>query len=81
MLQSGLFPNLLIQMVAIGEASGTLDNMLIKVANYYEAEVDHLLDYFSSLIEPMIMVILGILVGGLIVAMYLPIFKLGTVVG
>jgi type IV pilus assembly protein PilC len=81
MLQSGLFPNLLIQMVAIGEASGTLDNMLIKVASYYEAEVDHLLDHLSSLIEPMIMVILGILVGGLIVAMYLPIFKLGTVVG
>lgn len=81
MLQSGLFPNLLIQMVAIGEASGTLDNMLIKVASYYEAEVDDLLDHLSSLIEPMIMVILGILVGGLIVAMYLPIFKLGTVVG
>jgi type IV pilus assembly protein PilC len=81
MLQSGLFPNLLIQMVAIGEASGTLDNMLIKVASYYEAEVDHLLDHLSSLIEPMIMVILGILVGGLIVAMYIPIFKLGTVVG
>jgi type IV pilus assembly protein PilC len=55
--------------------------MLIKVASYYEAEVDHLLDHLSSLIEPMIMVILGILVGGLIVAMYLPIFKLGTVVG
>ena len=55
--------------------------MLIKVASYYEAEVDDLLDHLSSLIEPMIMVILGILVGGLIVAMYLPIFKLGTVVG
>ena len=68
-------------MVAIGEASGTLDTMLIKVANYYEAEVDHLLDHLSSLIEPMIMLILGILVGGLIVAMYLPIFKLGTVIG
>ena len=81
MLQSGLFPNLLIQMVAIGEASGTLDNMLIKVASYYEAEVDDLMDHLSSLIEPMIMVILGILVGGLIVAVYLPIFKLGTVVG
>lgn len=81
MLQSGLFPNLLIQMVAIGEASGTLDNMLIKVASYYEAEVDHLLDQLSTLIEPIMMLILGTLVGGLIVAIYLPIFKLGTVVG
>jgi type IV pilus assembly protein PilC len=80
MQQSGLFPHLLMQMVAIGEASGTLDSMLIKVASYYESELDNLLDQLNSLMEPMIMVILGGLVGSLIVAMYLPIFQLGTVI-
>lgn len=81
MQQTGIFPNMVIQMVAIGEASGSIDAMLVKVASYYEDEVDNLIDNLSSLMEPMIMVILGFLVGSLIVAMYLPIFKLGSVVG
>jgi len=80
MEQSGLFPNMVVQMVAIGEEAGSLDAMLSKVADFYEAEVDDLVDSLSSLMEPIIMVILAILVGGLIVAMYLPIFKLGQVV-
>lgn len=78
--ESGLFPHMVQQMVAIGEESGALDNMLSKVADFYEEEVDNLVDNLSSLMEPMIMVILGILVGGLIVAMYLPIFKLGSAI-
>ena len=77
----GLFPSLLIQMASIGEESGALDDMLDKVATYYEAEVDNKVDNLSSLLEPMIMSVLGILVGGLMIAMYLPIFKLGGVVG
>jgi type IV pilus assembly protein PilC len=80
MSQTGLFPNLAVQMVAIGEESGALDAMCAKVADFYEAEVDNLVDALSSLLEPMIMVILGILVGGLVIAMYLPIFKLGSAV-
>ncbi len=75
-----LFPNMLLQMVAIGEESGKLDEMLDKVANHYEEEVDAAVDSLSSLLEPMIMSVLGILVGGLMVAMYLPIFQLGAVV-
>jgi type IV pilus assembly protein PilC len=67
-------------MVAIGEESGALDSMLDKVANYYEEEVDNAVDGLTSLMEPMIMAVLGILVGGLITAMYLPIFQLGAVV-
>ncbi len=78
--ESGLFPHMVIQMVSIGEESGSLDGMLSKVADFYEEEVDNLVDNLSSLMEPMIMMILGILVGGLIVAMYLPIFKLGSVI-
>ncbi len=70
-----------VQMVAIGEESGSLDQMCAKVADFYEEEVDNLVDALSSLMEPMIMAILGVLVGGLVVAMYLPIFKLGEVVG
>ena len=81
MQQVDLFPHLVIQMVAIGEESGKLDSMLDKVADFYEEEVDNLVDNLSSLMEPFIMVVLGTLVGGLIVAMYLPIFKLGGVVG
>ena len=77
----GLFPHMVQQMVAIGEESGAMDAMLGKVADFYEEEVDNLVDNLSSLMEPIIMVILGILVGGLIVAMYLPIFKLGQAVG
>lgn len=79
--QTHLFPNMVIQMLAIGEESGSMDKMLNKVADFYEEEVDNLVDNLSSLMEPFIMVILGTLVGGLIVAMYLPIFKLGAVAG
>ncbi len=75
-----LFPSMVTQMVAIGEESGALDSMLGKVADFYEAEVDEAVESLSSLMEPMIMVILGVLIGGLVVAMYLPIFKLGSVV-
>lgn len=80
MAQTGLFPNMVVQMVAIGEESGSLDAMLSKVADFYEQEVDDAVDGLSSLLEPMIMAILGVLVGGLVVAMYLPIFKMGSVV-
>jgi len=80
MQQSGMFPSMATQMVAIGEESGSLDEMCAKVADFYEAEVDNQVDSLSSLLEPMIMAILGVLVGGLVVAMYLPIFKLGMVV-
>lgn len=77
---SGLFSPLLVQMAAIGEESGALDEMLDKVASFYEDEVDNMVDNLTSLLEPMIMAVLGILVGGLMVAMYLPIFQLGSVV-
>ena len=80
MENSGLFPNMVIQMVAVGEESGSLDEMSGKVASFYEAEVDNAVDAMSSLLEPLIMAILGVLVGGLVIAMYLPIFKLGAVV-
>jgi type IV pilus assembly protein PilC len=75
-----VFPTLLIQMSAIGEESGALDAMLDKVAAYYEAEVDNMVDTLTSLLEPIIMSVLGVLVGGLMIAMYLPIFQLGAVV-
>jgi type IV pilus assembly protein PilC len=81
MEQTDLFPNMVIQMIAIGEESGSLDQMSAKVADFYEAEVDNAVDSLSSLLEPMIMAILGVLVGGLVVAMYLPIFKMASVVG
>jgi type IV pilus assembly protein PilC len=80
MRQANLFPNMVIQMVAIGEESGSLDSMLAKVADFYEEEVDNAVDSLSSLLEPMIMAFLGVVVGGLVIAMYLPIFKLGSVV-
>jgi type IV pilus assembly protein PilC len=80
MEQTGLFPNMVNQMIAVGEESGSLDEMSGKVASFYEAEVDNAVDAMSSLMEPMIMVILGVLVGSLVIAMYLPIFKLGSVV-
>jgi type IV pilus assembly protein PilC len=80
MQSSGVFPNMVTQMVAIGEESGALDQMLGKVADFYEQEVDEAVESLSSLMEPIIMVILGVLIGGLVVAMYLPIFKLGSVV-
>ena len=75
-----LFPNMVIQMIAVGEESGSLDEMSAKVADFYEADVDAAVDGLSSLLEPLIMAILGVLVGGLVIAMYLPIFKLGAVV-
>ena len=77
---TGLFPNMLLQMMSIGEESGSLDEMLDKVANHYEEAVDNAVDSLSSLMEPMIMAILGVLVGGLMIAMYLPIFMLGSVI-
>ena len=80
MSQTGLFPNMVEQMVAIGEESGALDTMLSKVADFYEQEVDDAVDALSSLLEPIIMSILGILIGGLVVAMYLPIFKMGAAI-
>lgn len=80
MRSTNLFPNMVVQMVAIGEESGSLEDMLSKVADFYEQEVDDMVDGLSSLMEPMIMAILGVLVGGLVVAMYLPIFKMGSVV-
>jgi len=80
MKQTGLFPAMCLQMVSIGEESGALDEMLDKVATHFEAEVDNSVDGLTSLMEPIIMVVLGVLVGGLIVAMYLPIFQLGKTV-
>jgi len=80
MENTGLFPNMVVQMIAVGEESGSLDEMSAKVADFFEADVDDAVDNLSSLLEPMIMAILGVLVGGLVVAMYLPIFKLGAVV-
>jgi type IV pilus assembly protein PilC len=77
---TGLFPNMVIQMIAVGEESGSLDSMSAKVATFYEQEVDNAVDSMSSLLEPLIMAVLGVLVGGLVIAMYLPIFKLGSVV-
>lgn len=76
MRQTGLFPNMVVQMTAIGEESGALDNMLFKVAEFYEEEVSNAVDTLSTLLEPIIMVVLGTLVGGMVVALYLPIFKL-----
>jgi type IV pilus assembly protein PilC len=80
MQNSEVFPNMVTQMVAIGEESGALDQMLGKVADFYEQEVNEAVESLSSLMEPLIMVILGVLIGGLVIAMYLPIFKLGAVV-
>ncbi|MBB72706.1 MAG: type II secretion system protein F [Legionellales bacterium] len=80
MRTSQLFPNMVVQMVAIGEESGSLEAMLSKVADFFEEEVDNAVDSLSSLLEPMIMVVLGVLIGGLVIAMYLPIFKMGSVI-
>jgi type IV pilus assembly protein PilC len=81
MENTGRFPNMVVQMIAVGEESGSLDAMAGKVASFYEEDVDAAVDSMSSLLEPLIMAILGVLVGGLVIAMYLPIFKLGSVVG
>ena len=80
MQNSGVFPPMAVQMTAIGEESGSLDSMLSKVADYFEREVDETVDALASLIEPMIMVVLGVIIGGIVIAIYLPIFKLGQVV-
>ena len=81
MRQTELFPNMVVQMVAIGEEAGALDTMLFKIAEFYEQEVSNAVDALSSLLEPFIMVIIGVVVGGMVIAMYLPIFQLGNVVG
>jgi type IV pilus assembly protein PilC len=78
--ETRLFPQLMIQMVTVGEESGTLETMLNKIASMFESDVDHVIDNLSNLLEPVIMIILGIVIGGLIIAMYLPIFKLGSVI-
>ena len=80
MQNAGVFPTMVTQMVAIGEESGALDGMLGKVADFYEEEVDEAVANLASLMEPLIMAILGVIIGGLVIAMYLPIFKLGAVV-
>jgi type IV pilus assembly protein PilC len=80
MTDVGVFPSMVLQMVQIGEESGALDGMLSKVADFFEAEVDDAVEALSSLMEPIIMVVLGTLIGGMVIAMYLPIFKLGAVV-
>ena len=81
MQNSQVFPSMVLQMVAIGEESGALDSMLGKVADFFEAEVDDAVDALSSLMEPIIMVFLGTLIGGMVIAMYLPIFKMGAAIG
>jgi type IV pilus assembly protein PilC len=80
MQSTGVFPTMVLQMAAIGEESGSLDHMLGKAAEFYEDEVDEMVKALSSLMEPFIIVILGVLIGGIVVSMYLPIFKLGSVV-
>jgi type IV pilus assembly protein PilC len=80
MQNAGVFPSMVIQMCSIGEETGALDAMLGKVADFFEQEVDDAVAALSSLMEPMIMVVLGTLIGGMVIAMYLPIFKLGQAV-
>jgi type IV pilus assembly protein PilC len=80
MQSTGVFPSMVLQMASIGEESGALDHMLGKAAEFYEQEVDEMVKGLSSLMEPFIIVILGVLIGGIVVSMYLPIFKLGAVV-
>jgi type IV pilus assembly protein PilC len=80
MQNTNAFPSMVIQMVSIGEETGALDSMLGKVADFFEQEVDDAVEALSSLMEPMIMVVLGTLIGGMVIAMYLPIFKMGQAV-
>jgi type IV pilus assembly protein PilC len=80
MRQTNIFPNMVVQMVAIGEESGALDKMLFKVAEFYEQEVNNAVDALASLLEPFIMVILGTMIGSMVIAMYLPIFKLAATI-
>ena len=81
MKNAQLFPNMVVQMTAIGEEAGSMDSMLAKVADFYEEEVDNAVDGLSSLLEPIIMAFLGVVIGGLVIAMYMPIFQMGKVVG
>jgi len=81
MKEVNVFPNMVVQMVAIGEESGSLDGMLDKAATYYEEMVDNLVDGLTSLMDPIIMSFLGVVIGGLIIAMYLPIFSMGDAIG
>ncbi|MBF0370036.1 MAG: type II secretion system F family protein [Magnetococcales bacterium] len=81
LLESGLFPSMVTQMINIGESTGNLEEMLAKIADFYEEEVDRAVDNLTALLEPIILVILGVLIGGLVVAMYMPIFQMGSVVG
>jgi type IV pilus assembly protein PilC len=79
--ESGVFPPMVVQMIEVGESTGALDNMLNKIADFYEEDVDTLVTNLTAMMEPMIMMFLGVILGGLIIAMYLPIFKLGSAVG
>ena len=81
MAGAGRFPGMVVQMAMIGEEAGALDDMLAKAATHYEEQVDNRVDNLTALMEPLIMAVLGVLIGGLIIAMYLPIFQLGAVVG
>jgi len=81
MKQTNLLPHMVVQMTAIGEEAGSVDTMLSKVADFYEAEVDDAVDNMTALLEPIIMAFLGVVIGGLVIAMYLPIFQMGKVVG
>ena len=79
--ETGIFPAMVVQMIAVGEATGALDTMLTKIADFYDDEVDAAVDAMTALLEPVMMVFLGVIVGGMIIAMYLPIFKLASTVG
>ena len=79
--ETGVFPAMVCQMIAVGESTGALDQMLGKIADFYDAEVDQAVDNLTSMIEPFMMVFLGVTIGGLVVSMYLPIFKMAGVVG
>ncbi|HBE44715.1 MAG TPA: pilus assembly protein PilC, partial [Deltaproteobacteria bacterium] len=79
--ESGVFPPMVIQMIQVGESTGALDSMLNKIADFYEEDVDTLVTNLTAMMEPMIMMFLGVVLGGLIIAMYLPIFKIGETVG
>ena len=81
LLETGIFPPMVVQMIAVGEATGALDAMLSKIADFYDDEVDAAVDAMTALLEPFMMVFLGGVVGGMIIAMYLPIFKMASVVG
>jgi type IV pilus assembly protein PilC len=81
MMATGVFPFFMVEMVRVGEMSGKLEEMLNKVAGFFEEEVDRMVNTLSTLIEPILIVILGVIVGGILVALYLPIFKLGEVIG